>query len=276
MDFRFARSYRGPVRLVVFDMAGTVVDYGSRAPAGVFVEVFARQNVTISLEQARGPMGMQKRDHIATLTRDPAIAAAWRDVHGQDVAEADIDRMYAEFIPLQIECLSQHDEVVPGALETFRALRERGVKIATTTGYNREMTDIVLAGMERQGLVPDLALCAEDVPKGRPKPWLLFRCMEALDVCPPEAVVKVGDTLPDIEAGLNAGVWTVGVVQTGNMLGLSQDEVEAMSADELEELTEDGYAAMYGAGAHAVVNGVEDCPPVIEEFEALLATGGRP
>ena len=64
---------------------------------------------------------------------------------------------------------------------------------------------------------------------------MIYRLMEELNVCPPGAVVKVGDTIADIESGLNAGVWSVGVTQTGNMLGLSEKECTELSLDELND-----------------------------------------
>ena len=269
-------GYRGPIRLAVFDMAGTIVDYGSRAPAGVFEAVFASRGVAITNRQARGPMGMAKRAHIAALAHDPAIAVVWRQVHGCEATDGDIDGMYADFVPLQLECLAQHSDVIPGAVEAFAALRDRGVKIATTTGYSRRMTDVVLDAMRAQELTPDLAICADDVPEGRPRPWMLFRCMERLDVSPPAAVVKVGDTIADIEAGLNAGVWTIGIARTGNLVGLSQDELKALPQQASERCLEEAHAAMRAAGAHDVVDSVADCLPAIERFEMALAEGGRP
>ncbi len=269
MSFRFERKYVGKVKLIITDLAGTTVDYGSCAPAGAFIEMFSRQGVRVTDAQARGPMGMHKRDHIATMIAMPAIAQDWRDAHnGADCTEADIDRMYAEFIPIQLEALPNYGRAIPGVIETLRNWRRDGYKVVATTGYNHEMMRVVVDGATRQGMEFDLALCGGDVPKGRPAPWMIFRAMEAMDVYPAEAVVKIGDTIADIDSGLNAGAWTIGVAKTGNMLGLPQVDVARMSPNELSARLEDAYAKMYQAGAHFVVDGVEDCPAIIDRINA--------
>ncbi len=270
MSFRYERKYTGPVKLIITDLAGTTVDYGSCAPAGAFIEMFSRQGVRVTDAQARGPMGMHKRDHIATMVAMPAIAAGWRDSHnGADCTEADIDRMYEQFIPIQLEALPNYGRAIPGAIETIRNWRRSGLKVVATTGYNHEMMRVVVDGITRQGMEFDLALCGGDVPKGRPAPWMIYRAMEAMNVYPPEAVVKIGDTVADIESGLNAGAWSVGVAKTGNMLGLPQVDVARLAPDELAKRMDDAYAKMYQAGAHFVVDGIEDCPAVIDRINAI-------
>jgi phosphonoacetaldehyde hydrolase len=221
-------------------------------------------------------MGMQKRDHIRVMMEAPEIAAAWRRVHGRDPTGADVDALYADFIPMQLSCLADYNDLVPGAAETVRRWQAAGVKVAATTGYDEEMTRIVLAGAAAQGLTPDAAFCAAQVPQGRPAPWLIFRSMEQLGIFPPAAVAKVGDTVADIEAGRNAGVWTVGVVETGNMMGLSRRDLEALPAKERAARRERGYARMRAAGAHHVADGIGDCPGVIEEINARLRAGEKP
>lgn len=219
MQYRYARIYRGRIRAVITDLAGTTVDFGSCAPAGAFAELFARQGVTVTPEQARGPMGLHKRDHIAALATLPGVSAQWEQQHGSPCGEEDIDAIYEAFIPLQVACLPKFADLIPGVLDTVKALREQDIAVAATTGYNREMLTTVLDGARSQGFEPDAAVCAEDVPAGRPAPWMNHRAMEALGVFPREGVIAIGDTLPDIEAGLNAGVWTVGVTATGNKIG---------------------------------------------------------
>jgi len=271
-----ARSYRGPVRAVVTDLAGTVIDFGSCAPAGAFVELFARSRVTVTPAQARGPMGLHKRDHIATLAALPEVAAQWEAAHGAPCGEADIDALYATFIPLQVACLADHGDLIPGVVEAVAALREKDIRIAATTGYNREMLETVLACAEKQGFVPDAAVCAEDVAGGRPAPWMNFRAMEQLGVFPPASVVAIGDTIPDIASAVNAGVWAVGVTETGNMLGLSQAECAALNAGEREHLLTEAADQMYAAGAHYVINGFQELPGLVGQINRAMMEGKRP
>ena len=143
-DFRTTRSYQGSVQAVILDWAGTILDFGCVAPAVVFVEVFKRHQVALSLDESRGPMGAEKKDHIRMLTELAAVRQRWIDAHGRAPNEQDVETMYAEFIPLQLDVLAQYSELIPGALDTLQELRAQDIKIGTTTGYNREMTEINL------------------------------------------------------------------------------------------------------------------------------------
>lgn len=264
------------VKLVIADLAGTTVDYGSRAPAGAFVELFRRYGVAITQAEARGPMGLQKREHIVALTKISRIAEAWKGTHGGRPDTAKIDELYAEFIPLQVKSLPDYGDVIPGVVETVAKLRARGVKVAATTGYNREMLEVVRRCAAKGGFVPDAAYCAEDVATGRPAPWMIFRCMETLAVYPSERVVNVGDTLPDVESGANAGAWSVGVTRTGNMLGLSLADDAELSDGERRRRLAEADRAMRDSGAHYVVESFAELPACIDDIEARLSRGERP
>lgn len=264
------------ISAVIFDLAGTTVDYGSLAPAEAFVELFARHGVRITVEEARGPMGTHKRDHIQALLDTPRIAGEWRAAEGGEPTEEVLSALYAEFIPLQVACLDRYSDLIPGTLKALDLIRDMGACIGVTTGYNREMLDIVLQAAGRQGFVPDAAICAEDVREGRPAPWMLFRAMEQLGTYPPPLVVAVGDTIPDIQAGLNAGVWTIGVTKTGNMLGLGRAATEALDPAELRDRLGRAERRMKAAGAHAVVDSINECPAAVEQIRDRLAAGERP
>lgn len=276
MEFRYTRSYHGPVQAVIADLAGTTVDYGSCAPAGAFVELFANQGVTITQAQAREPMGLHKRDHIAAVAAMAPVSEQWQAKYGAAFSEKDLDRLYEEFVPLQVACLPKYGAVIPGALGAAKELEDMGVSLAVTTGYNREMLEVVLAKAEEQGFEPGVAVCGGDVPRGRPAPWMLYRCLEALGVYPPEAAVAVGDTVPDIEAGLNAGMWSVGVALTGNGMGLQEAELDEMNVDKREARLESARTGLYRAGAHIVVDSFAEMPAVVETINDWLAQGGRP
>lgn len=254
---------RSAIKAVLADLAGTTVDFGSCAPAGAFVELFARHGVKVTTADARGPMGIHKRDHIRTMLDMPGVSEQWSRVHGKAWAEQDLDALYAEFIPMTLEALPRYTQVIPGVVETVDKLHEQGIPIGVSTGYNNEMLDIVLTKAAEGGFVPDAAVCAADVSRGRPAPWMIFRLMESLDACPPSAVIKVGDTIADIEAGLNAGVWTVGVTQTGNLVGLTQAEWNALDQAERQRCTAEAERRFLAAGAHYVLDSFADLPDLI-------------
>lgn len=276
MDFVYRRSYRGPVKLVVLDWAGTTVDYGCYAPAVVFIEVYRRHGVEISMEQARRPMGLHKRDHIEAISQMEEVAEAWKRVHGRPVTGEDIDNMFADFQPLQLECLADYADLIPGTLETVATLRERGILIGSTTGYFTEAMELLREEAAKRGYLPDSSVCATQVPAGRPHPWMVMQNMLNTGVHPPEAVVKVDDTKPGIGEGLNAGTWTIGLAKTGNEVGLNLDEISALPPEVLERKLAAAREGLARSGAHYVVDGISDIVAVIDDINARLARGERP
>ena len=274
--FQYARSYRGPLQAAVFDWAGTTVDYGCLAPAAVFIEVFKRQGVEITVEEAREPMGAHKMDHIRAVTQMPAVARRWREANGGAPAESDVEKMFEEFLPRQIDCIADYAEMIPGALETVSALRQRGLKIGSTTGYTREMMDVLVPEAKKRGYEPDSIVCATDVPRGRPDPWMCFSNAQNLGVYPMEAIVKVGDTLSDVAEGLNAGMWTIGLTKCGNELGLSESDADALPPEELSRRLNRATIRMTQAGAHYVVESIGDIFPCIDDIEQRLQRGEKP
>lgn len=264
------------LKAIVFDWAGTTIDFGSCAPASVFLEIFRQRGVPITAAQAREPMGRAKRDHIATIGQMPEVDAAWNAKYGQSIQSTDIDTMYADFLPLQMKTLGQHSVLIDGVPEIIAWCRSQGLKIGSTTGYTRELLDVVARAASEQGYTPDCALGAEDALLGRPAPFLIYEAARRMAVYPLWAMVKVDDTPVGIEAGRNAGCWTIGVTRTGNCVGLSRDEWAALSADEQQQRLAIAEGKLRAAGAHAIVESVTDIRPALEHFSAELASGKFP
>jgi phosphonoacetaldehyde hydrolase len=275
-DFAYSRSYCGPVQAVLLDWAGTTMDFGCIAPAVAFAQVFERQGVSITMAEARAPMGAYKRDHIQKITELDAVRRRWQDFHGRQPDERDVDVMFADFVPLQLECLSTYSDLIPGALEAVAALRARGIRIGSTTGYTAEMTAINLRDAARQGYRPDSTVSASEMPAGRPYPYMCLQNAINLQVDCVQACVKVDDTIPGIEEGLNAGMWTVGLAISGNEVGLSLADWEALAEDEQKVRRERAYRRMLQSGAHYVVDTIADLMPCIDDIEARLRRGERP
>src|SRR5712691_1449250 len=276
MSFTYQRQYRGKIQAVLLDWAGTTMDYGCMAPAVVFVEVYKRQNVPITMEEARAPMGAHKRVHIQRISELDSVRRRWEAAHGRLPTDDDVSRMFADFVPLQLACLSDYSELIPGTLEAVAAMRARGINFVSTAGSTTEMMKINLEDARRQGYVPDSTVCASDVPAGRPYPYMCLQNVINLQVSPVDACVKVDDTVPGIEEGLNAGMWTIGLALSGNEVGLPLAEVQALAPDERERRRQRAYARMHQCGAHYVVDSIADLMPCLDAIEERLARGDRP
>ncbi|MGF6548957.1 phosphonoacetaldehyde hydrolase [Paraburkholderia youngii] len=264
------------VKAVIFDWAGTVVDYGSRAPMGALVETFEQFGVPITIDEARGPMGMAKRPHIAALMALPRVAQAWAERHGHTPTDADIDAVYDVFVPKNIAVAASYSAVIPGVAEVASALRHDAIRIGTTTGYTREIIDEIGPGAAAQGFSPDSIVCTGDTPEGRPSPYMIYRTLPQLGVWRAKEAIKVDDTEVGIEEGINGGTWAVGVAVSGNAFGMSEAEVKALPADEFAARRTAATARLKAAGAHYVIDSVADLMPVVYDIDARLARGERP
>lgn len=276
MDFVYRRSYRGRVRAVIFDLAGTTVDFGSRAPVSALLELLGRYGIELTAEEVRLAMGIHKKDHLRSLLQSREVTAQWRAAHGSAPEESHVERLFAEFLPIQTAAIGRHSDVIPGVSETISQLRKRGIRIGATTGYTREMVRGLLRDVAPHGFQPDHLVCSDEVPAGRPAPWMAVTSAMKLGIYPLEACVSVGDTVADIEAGLNAGMWTVGITWAGNEVGLSEAECESLGPDELTRRVTRATERLGGAGAHFVIESVQDLLPVIEAIESRMAAGAKP
>lgn len=260
--------HTGPLELVVLDWAGTTIDHGCMAPVRVFQEAFRTLGVEVTAEEVRKPMGMEKRAHIATMAQMPEVAARWQQVHGTAPTEDDIDRMYAAFVPLQEQVVSEFTTPITGVPATIEALRGRGLKIGSSTGYPQAVMNVVEPAARDLGYAPDAVFCGDSTAVGRPAPFLIFENMKALDVHHTGAVVKVDDTVAGIVAGRNAGVWTIGVAATGNLVGLPEDELAALAPDHREARIERARNVLADAGAHLVIDHLRELPDALQRIEA--------
>lgn len=222
------------IKAVVFDWAGTTVDFGSLAPMAAFVDLFRAHGIKASVAQARIPMGLNKWDHIHAMLSMPEIGMQWEQIKGQSFTNSDVDQLLQEFIPMNKISIRMHSELIPGLIPVFRELMARGIRIGSTTGYTRELMDILVPIAQAQGYSPEVVMCAGDTPEGRPAPYMMERIAEQFGITDPTSVVKVDDTWPGIQEGKNFGAWTVGVVTSGNALGLSLPEWNALNEAEKE------------------------------------------
>lgn len=259
-------AYSGPIKAVILDWAGTTMDFGCLAPAAAFAELFSRHGVEVSAEEARGPMGQHKRDHIRAMLAMPRIAEAWTAVHGHAPDEGTVEALFQEFIPLQLEVIRQHCDLIPGVVEMVARLESQGICIGTTTGYNTEMMQLCLEAARPAGYSPAVNIAVDQVPAGRPAPWMALQAAMQLGVYPPAAIVKVGDTVADVQEGLNAGMWSVGVVDQGNEVGLSQAELAALAPEVRTARTRAAAKKLADAGAHYVISSIDQLPAVIEKI----------
>lgn len=245
--------------LIIFDWAGTTVDYGCFAPVQAFIEEFVSRGITPTMEEVRAPMGMLKIDHIRTMLNMPRILECFISIYGREPEESDVNAMYERYETHLLSILPQFTEPKPGVISTIEELRNRGIKIGSTTGYTDKMMAIVAPHAKAKGYAPDYWISPDSVDqKGRPYPYMVFENMKKFGISDVRNVMKVGDTISDIKEGKNAGVYTVGVLEGSSQIGLTEDEFNAMNKEQQREACEIAADAYRNAGADAVINRIED------------------
>ncbi len=274
--YTYTRRYTGPLQAVIMDLAGTCVDFGSLAPIQAFLNLFDAEGIELTEAEAREPMGTEKREHIRQLLAMPRIRNQWQAKFDKLPDEADIDRLYQAFLPLQTAAIAERATLIPGALELQGLLREEGIKLGVNTGYSREMVDVMLPELKVQGFEPESVVVATEVPQGRPAPHMSLKNAIELGITAVQACVKVDDTLTGIEEGLNAGMWTVAVVASGNAIGLSEEGLATLEDVERADLLARGHRVMAQSAAHYVIDSIVDLPDVLADIEHRLAAGEQP
>jgi len=264
------------IQAVVFDWAGTMIDFGCRAPVMALREVFAEAGMEISDVEARVDMGKAKRDHVRALLAMPRIADLWKARHGAASTEADVNRLHDAVEPKMRAAARDCAQLIPGAADLVADLRARGVKIGSTTGYTRPMMADILPLAAKQGYAPDVVVCAGETAAGRPSPLMMWKALVELGAWPARACVKVDDAVVGIGEGLEVGAWTIGLSGSGNGVGLSQEDLAALPGAERAARIEASAQALRDAGAHYVIESVADLGRVLAEIGARIERGDRP
>ena len=262
---------------IIFDWAGTVVDFGSIAPTQIFVDAFATFDITVTPQQASAPMGLSKRPHIEALLADAAIAEQWRERFGRASTQADVDAIYARFMPMQIDKVGLYSQPIPGAVDTLALLRGRGIRLGSCSGYPRQVMDVLVPMAAAVGLVFDHVVAGDDLAAGgRPGGYMALANVLALALPDVRACVKVDDTVPGIEEGRNAGMWSVGVALSGASGGLTLDTWRRATPQQLDAVRRASTARLLDAGAHLVVDTVAELPGALDAIAQRRARGERP
>jgi phosphonatase-like hydrolase len=189
------------LELVIFDLAGTTVEDHGEVPAA-FTHALAEHGIVVTREQVKNVRGSSKRQALLQfIPPGPGQARLAEEVYAS--FQAHLAKRYA----------SEGVQAIDGATLAFRLLRERGVRVALNTGFDREMTGLLLGALGWTDGIVDAVVCGDDVTRGRPAPYLIFRTMETTGTSSVHRVATVGDTTLDLQAGYNAGVhWNIGVL----------------------------------------------------------------
>lgn len=259
------------VQGVIFDWAGTTMDYGCFSPVGAFIDAFKSEGIEVTIEEAREPMGLLKIDHTRALLNMDTIKERFSKVYDRYPNEEDVNRLYVKFEEALFATLKDYTNLNPYVKETVEALKNNGIKIGSTTGYTKEMMDVIRPEAKKNGYEPEFCIASDELGYGRPYPYMIYENAKVLNIFPQKTIVKVGDTVVDMKEGINAGCYTVGLVLGSSELGLTYEEVQNMEKDLLNKKIEEVRQKLYKAGAHYVIDDMSGLLKVIEDINNKLA-----
>ncbi|GKV66470.1 MULTISPECIES: phosphonoacetaldehyde hydrolase [unclassified Sporosarcina] len=262
---------------VIFDWAGTTVDFGCFAPVHVFIDIFKNAGIRVTMEEARAPMGMLKIDHIRAMLSMPRISELWKEQYKSPFNEQDVEKLYGEFESALMSSLVEYTDLIPEVKETVEVLRGQGLKIGSTTGYNEMMMKVVVPNALKKGYGPDFYITPDGTNSfGRPYPYMIYKNMEALQLSAAWKVLKVGDTVSDIQEAIHAGVWSAGVIIGSSEMGLSSAEFHALTEEERTKIISKTEETFLRNGADYTIKSMGELPALIEKINHLISDGKRP
>jgi phosphonoacetaldehyde hydrolase len=265
-----------PIAAVVFDWAGTVVDFGCVAPVEALLAAFQAEGVGIDAAEARRDMGVAKRDHVRAILAAPRVREAWTAAKGAAPTEADVDRLHDALEPMMRAAAATHSTLIPGAAALVADLTAQGVRIGSSTGYTRVMMSDILPLAAAQGYAPRVVICAGETPAGRPSPLMMWKALTELRAWPARACVKVDDSEVGVAEGVAAGVWSIGLAASGNGVGLSLADFQALAPADRDARIARARAALEAAGADYVADTIADLGPILMEIAARIEAGEGP
>lgn len=257
------------IECIIFDWAGTTIDYGCFAPVAAFIKAFDSLGINLTIEEARGPMGMTKIDHIRELFKLETISTQFKTLMNRDFSEQDVVKMNEKFESYLFSSLADHTDQISNVFTIIDNLRKEGLKIGSTTGYTAKMMSIVAPAAKQKGYSPDCYVTSDSLPGGRPLPYMIYQNMINLAIASPKSIIKVGDTIADIKEGVNAGVWSVGVILGSSEMGLTESEASNMDKHELKQMIESVRKRFIEAGAHYTIETMDELPALIKQINKI-------
>jgi len=255
------------IEAIVFDLAGTLIDFGSLAPSQVLIKLFDRLGIKITRKQAIGPMGIEKRAHIKALLTTRKINSEWKKKFKSKPTVKDIDKLFKLFNPELKKIINKHSKFISGNKKTLDLIKNKIKKIELNTGYSEEILKVILPELKKQRFIPDVSYSSSYTKIGRPSAEIIYRIFSDLNITKGSNCIKVDDTIPGLQEGLNAGMWVIGVIFSGNEFGKNEHEFNKLTNKEKLKFRKKISRKFKKIGAHYVIDTIKDLPKIIERIE---------
>jgi len=269
------RTNRKKIQLAVFDVGGTIIDAGCKAPAITFKKVFDQYKFDTNMSNIRKHMGICKKEHIRRLLLDGNRDRINEDYDYNELSKL-IDRMYYSFEEHEYIALEEYGKPITGTIEVLSRLGNESISVGLCTGFNRNILNKILQLNPVINQLITTCVANNEVSLGRPSPFMVYQNMMNTRVTDYECVVKVDDTVSGILEGVNAGCWTIGVSKYGNSMGMDEEEIiklKKIDPEEYHRRHNKAILELKQAGANMVVDEIRSVPQAINKINDLLFYG---
>lgn len=255
------------VRACIFDLGGTIVDKYSRTPFISLKKCFKKRNILLDDKLIFKDMGMHKLDHIKEILKDPYIRVDWKNKFGK-FPEKGVDelKIFEDFNKIQKINTEDYLDIIPETRRTIEYLNNRRIKIGATTGFNKEITDLVSKKLNDNKIFIDSYVSSTCLEKpSRPAPYMVMENMNRLNINNPKSIIKVDDTQVGIEEGKNAGCVTVGVYRWSTYMKICDVENEyKIPRDDFELKIAESKETLSKAEPDFLIRSLDELPLIIK------------
>ena len=254
------------IKACIFDLGGTIVDRYSLTPFLSLRKVFSDKCINVRDELLFKDMGKSKKEHINEIISDSIVRNQWIRINNCEPNKNDVDKLFNKFNEIQIESSKNLITVLPETKNCIDFLKKNNIKTGTTTGFNKENMEVIKDKLENSNIFIDSYVSSTCLNKpSRPRPFMIHKNLENLNIRTPNEVIKVDDTIVGIEEGLNADCITVGVARWSINMGIYNLSDAFKKKDiELKSNLKKSREVLESSGAHYVINTLDELPNLIK------------
>ncbi len=212
------------IQAVIFDLSGTLVDFGSVATIDTMKKVFQSKGISINNKIIKKDMGIKKKNHIKKILTYPMIKSKWIKKYKKPINSIEFNKLCVEFDKYLPLIVKRNLNIIPNVQKIFRILKKNKIKIGATTGYPKRVTEIILNFLENKKIHLDNCVSEDEVRKSRPEPDMCIKNLKRFKINDPKNCIKIDDSLSGVLEGKNAEMFTIGLISTGIQMGLKKSD----------------------------------------------------
>jgi len=216
-------------------------------------------------------MGLNKIDHIDKICNKPIVIKDWYKKYNRIINDEDKEDLYNKFLKIQKRETIENMKIIPETYDVIKKLKERNIKIGSTTGFDKEQMERVKSILKSNGIELDSYVSSTCLDKpGRPFSYMIHENMNRLNISSPKNVIKLDDTNSGIREGINAGCWTIGVSRWSVYMNVNDySEINYLSTDNLINKIENSKKTLQKSGPNMIINDLRELPKIIDNINDM-------